>query len=105
MATQQSTADFLTDQMTGAGRIRTKRMFGEYAVYCDDKVVAFICDDRLYVKPTKAGKEFLGRVEEAPPYPGAKMYYLIEEDRWQDGVWLSELIVKTASEVPVKKKR
>jgi len=25
-------------------------MFGEYALYCGDKVVALVCDDQLFVK-------------------------------------------------------
>ncbi|MBP9773074.1 MAG: TfoX/Sxy family protein [Candidatus Peribacteraceae bacterium] len=105
MASKQSTADFLVDQLAAAGDMRSRRMFGEYALYCNDKVVAFICDDRLFVKPTVAGRQFLGDVTEAPAYPGSKMYFLIEEDKWEDRDFLSELIVKTAGEVKEKKSK
>ena len=44
-------------------------MFGEYALYIDEKVVALICDNQVFVKPTAAGLEVLGEVIEAPPYP------------------------------------
>jgi DNA transformation protein and related proteins len=105
MASSQSTADFLADQMRGAGTIRTKKMFGEYGMYCNDKVVAFICDDRLYVKPTKEGETYIGKPELAPAYPSSKDYFLIEEDKWEDTAWLSNLIRITADAVPAKKKK
>lgn len=103
MATKQSTVDFLADQVSSAGVIRSRKMFGEYALYCDEKVVALICDDKLFVKPTVAGRAFAGTLEEAPPYPGSKPYFLIEEDRWEDSAWLTELIRVTAGELPVPK--
>lgn len=52
MASEQHTADFIVEQMSHAGDMRTRKMFGEYALYCDDKVIAFICDDQLYLKIT-----------------------------------------------------
>ncbi len=56
MSSKQNTVDFILEQITNAGTICAKKMFGEYAIYCDDKVVALVCDDQLFVKPTKAGK-------------------------------------------------
>jgi DNA transformation protein and related proteins len=103
MATQQRTVDFLLEQIQDAGIISTRKMFGEYALYCNTKVVAFVCDDQLYVKPTNAGRKFIKNVEEAPPYPGAKLYFLISEELWEDGEWLSSLIKITATELPFPK--
>lgn len=103
MATKQSTADYLVDQMTGAGDIRIRKMFGEYALYCNDKVVALICDDQLFVKPTDAGRDFLGSVEEAPPYPQAKPHFLIPEERWEEREWLSQLILLTSDVLRTKR--
>ena len=105
MATKQSTAEYLVDQMSGAGDVRIRKMFGEYAVYCDDKVVALICDDMLFVKPTAAGKSFIGTVVEAPPYPQAKPHYRIDGDQCEDREWLSMLIAKTADELPQAKRK
>src|SRR4051812_2802868 len=103
MATQQQTIDFLTDQLTGAGDIRSRKMFGEYALYCDEKVVAFVCDDQLFLKPTEAARTFIGTPEEAPAYPGSKMYYLISEDQWENRDWLSQLIRINADALPLPK--
>ena len=77
-------------------------MFGEYALYCNNKVVALVCDNQLFVKQTAAGKKFIGKVKEAPAYPGAKMSFLIE-DKIDDREWLSELVRITESELPEPK--
>jgi TfoX/Sxy family transcriptional regulator of competence genes len=78
-------------------------MFGEYALYCDDKVVALVCDDQLFVKPTSGGLAFIGDVTEAPPYPGSKTFFRIDEEKWEDREWMRELIAITTAEVPVMK--
>ncbi len=105
MATKQETMDYILSRIQNAGVVRAKKMFGEYGVYCDEKMVALVADDQLFVKPTVAGKEYLGEPEEAPPYPGAKNWYLIPEDDWDDEMWLSELIRITAPELSVPKKK
>jgi DNA transformation protein and related proteins len=100
MATRQSTIDFLLDQMAGAGPVSARKMFGEYAIYCDGKVVALVCDDQLFVKPTDAGKTYIGKVKERPPYPGAKPSFLISGDQLDDAGWLSGLIHTTCAALP-----
>ena len=102
MATDQDFVDFLADQMAGAGEIAHKKMFGEYALYCDGKVVALVCDNQLFVKPTPGGRAHIGAPVEAPPYPGAKLYFLIE-DAFEDREWLESLIRITAREAPPPK--
>lgn len=105
MASKPETVDFLTDQIKAAGQVRSRKMFGEYAIYCDEKVVALVCDDQLFVKPTEAGRKFIKNTTEAPPYPGAKNYFLISGDHWDDDEWLTELIKITANELPLPKKK
>ncbi|MFM6931172.1 MAG: TfoX/Sxy family protein [Novosphingobium sp.] len=103
MSTQASTVDFILGQMAAAGSISARPMFGEYGVYCDGKIVALICDDQLFVKPTKAGRAFIGTPEEAPPYEGAKPSFLISADGLEDAEWLAELIRVSAEELPMPK--
>ncbi|GJD51723.1 hypothetical protein OPKNFCMD_4478 [Methylobacterium crusticola] len=55
MASQQSTVDFILEQAGAAGALSARRMFGEYALYCDGKTVALVCDDQLFLKLTEAG--------------------------------------------------
>jgi TfoX/Sxy family transcriptional regulator of competence genes len=98
MASDENFIEFLADQMGGAGAISYKKMFGEYALYCDGKVVALVCDNQLFVKPTAAGRAYIGKVDEAPPYPGAKLYFRIE-DAFEDREWISGLVKITAKEL------
>ena len=103
MATQDSIAEYLVEQVSQAGVVRIRKMFGEYALYCDDKVVALICDNRLFVKPTEAGAAYMGNAEKAQAYAGSSLFFVVEEDRWDDRDWMSELIRITASALPVPK--
>jgi len=103
MATKAVTADYLVGQIASAGEVYARKMFGEYGVYCNGRMIALICDDQLFIKPTEAGRNYLENVEEAPPYPGSKDWFLIPEDNWDDEVWLSELVRLTATEVPLPK--
>jgi len=66
--------------------------------------MALVCDDQLFVKPTKAGRSFIGDVIEAPPYPGAKPYFLIE-DQLEDREWIGNLVRVTVEELPEPKPR
>ena len=100
MASEQRNVDFVLEQMSGAGDVSARKMFGEYAIYSAGKLVALFCDDQLFMKPTAAGRALLGKVKEAPPYPGAKPYFLITGDRCEDGDWLSELVRVTERELP-----
>ena len=104
MSTQVSTIDYLLDQLDRVPDMRTRTMFGEYALYSGDKVVALVCDDMLYVKITPAGREFAGdRYEEGQPYPGAKPWMRIDLDMAEDREWLCELIRLTEEELPQPK--
>lgn len=103
MSSQQKTVDYIQEQAGGAGTITARKMFGEYALYCDGKVMAFICDDQLFIKPTPAGRDYLGEVTEGEPYPGAKPYFLIDGDRWDDAEWLAGLVKTTADALPAPK--
>ena len=104
MASDLNFIQFIVDQIENTGEIRYRKMFGEYAIYCNDKVVALVCDDQLFVKPTQAGRAFIDNVVEAPAYPGAKPSFLIE-DQLEDREWLSELISLTEKELPKPKKK
>lgn len=104
MASRQSTVDFIVEQMAAAGDVSAKKMFGEYAIYCNGKLVALVCDDQLYIKPTISGRSFIGNCVEAPAYKGAKPSLLISGDQIEDAQWLSRLVGISAAELPQPKK-
>ena len=104
MASDLDFVEFVVDQIQNTGVITSRQMFGGHTLYCDGKVVALICDNQLFVKPTKAGKLFIGNVVEAPPYTGARLFFLIEE-QLEDKEWISSLIRLTEEELPKPKKK
>lgn len=102
MASDQNFVDFVVGQIQNAGEITAKKMFGEYGIYANEKIFGLICDNKLFIKPTNSGKEFIGNVVEAPPYDGAKPCFLIEE-KIEDSEWLSELVRISVGELPAPK--
>ena len=104
MATSESTMEFLMDQLAALPGVRTRKMFGEYALYLDEKVVALICDDQLFVKITPEGRAFVGEnYQEGFPYPGAKPAMLIGAEELDNDERLCQLLRLTAAALPVPK--
>ncbi len=104
MASDLDFVEFIRDQLSEDCGVSHRKMFGEYALYSNGKVVALVCDNRLFVKPTAAGRAYIGDCIEAPAYPGAKPSLLIE-DGIEDGEWLSGLIRVTEAALPAPKPR
>ncbi len=78
MASKLEFVEYVCEQLSGAGEITYKKMFGEYGLYCDAKPIGVICDDQLFIKKTAAGAEILPGCPEQPPYEGAKPSFLVE---------------------------
>jgi TfoX/Sxy family transcriptional regulator of competence genes len=105
MSSKQSTVDFILEQLSGLGNIRTRKMFGDYALYCDEKVIGLICDDQLFIKYTIPGKQFAeGRYMEGCAYKGAKPSMNISESI-DDRDFLAHLVRLTAGALPLSLKR
>ena len=102
MATDKAFVDFVLDQIENAGEVTAKKMFGEYGVFSNGKIFALICDNKLFIKRTESGRDFIQNVVEAPPYKGAKLSFLIE-DKIEDRDWLSELVRISLKELPEPK--
>jgi DNA transformation protein len=104
MATSERTIAFLLDQLSGVRDVSARKMFGEYALYVRDKVVALVCDDQLFVKLTDAGKALVGtRYREGFAYPGAKASLLVGAAELEDADRLSELVRVTDAALPPPK--
>jgi TfoX/Sxy family transcriptional regulator of competence genes len=104
MATEKATVDFILDQLAPLP-VRARAMFGEYGLYCDEKFVALICDDTLFVKPTAISDQFFGDADLAPPYRGAKDHYAVPAALLEDSERLREVIAGTAELLPLPKKK
>ena len=104
MATDLSFVEYIQSQSGLGQALAFKKMFGEYALYLHGKVVALACDNQLYLKPTEEGRALLCRPSEHPPYPGAKLYFRIDE-QMEDRELLQKLFESTAEALPLPKPR
>ena len=104
MATDRDFVNYVVDQIDDSCEMSFRYMFGGVTLYSKDKVVALLCDNQLFVKPTESGRAYIGNVTEAPPYPGAKLSFLIDE-QIDDREWLTQLIILTEQELPKPKPR
>jgi DNA transformation protein len=105
MATQKEIVEFILEKLRNRERFSVRAMFGEYALYADKKVVALICNDQMYVKILPQSIELESICEKAPPYPGAKLHYLVEEDQLTKEVYLSDILFDIADALPIPKKK
>ena len=101
MASSADFVQYIADQCSGAGEIVTRKMFGDYAIYCNGKIFGLICDDCFYLKPTEAGRRLMRTLDLRPPYDGAKDYFYIADV--DDHEYLSTLVRTTCSELPEPK--
>ena len=94
---------YITEQAAKAGEIAAKKMFGDYALYCDGKVVGLICDDYLYLKPLKPLESILHESDRQmrPPYDGAKPHFVITDV--DDADYVSQLVKTVADHLPKKR--
>ena len=102
MATEAGFIAYLCDQLEGLGTIRSRKMFGEYMVYCNDKPVLIVCDDRPMVKMLPILEPLLKDRPTAPPYEGAKDHYILDPD---DRETLREAVRLAEEVTPLPKKR
>ncbi len=79
MATDLSFVQYVAEQAGLGERLTHKRMFGEYGLYIDDKVVGFACDNSLFIKPADGTAALTVALPKRPPYPGAKDHPVADE--------------------------
>lgn len=106
MASNPDFVNFVADQLREAGTIRSRKMFGEYGLYCDGVFFAVICDDQFFVKTTPEGQAAFPNLPKAPPYEGARDSFLVEdvEDREQMTA-LARITCEALKARPQKKRR
>ncbi|MGI9526315.1 MAG: TfoX/Sxy family protein [Weeksellaceae bacterium] len=101
MASTKDFKDYVLDQLPFEGKLSYRKMFGEYCIYANEKVLGFITDNRLFIKPTNIGLK-LHQGELGSPFPGAKNYILIE-DELENPELLVELIKESYMALPLSK--
>ena len=101
MASKREFVQFIADQLREAGMVTYRLMFGEYGLYCDGKLFALVCDDQLFIKITDAVMAKYPDLTQAPPYDGAKNYFLMDDPDDREG--LTALAVMTCQALPAPK--
>jgi TfoX/Sxy family transcriptional regulator of competence genes len=102
MATELSFVEYILETARFRERLTYKKMFGEYALYLDEKVIAFVCDNSLFIKPSRAASTLAPDLPQGPPYPCAKDYPIADE-LLDDPDRLRLLIEETAALMPLPK--
>ncbi len=102
MASDKDFMDYVAEQIGLGSRLSYRKMFGEYALYLDGKVVAFVCDNSLFIKPSQATTALAPELPQGPPYPGAKDYPVADE-LLDDPDALRRLVIETARVLPAPK--
>lgn len=50
MATTPEYNEFVCERLEPFGAVRSRKMFGEYMVYLNDKPIISVCDNTVFVK-------------------------------------------------------
>lgn len=101
MATTKEYLGYILEQLSGLEGITHRSMMGEYIIYYYGKIAAYVCDNRLLVKPVEAAKALLPNAPMEPPYQGAKEMLLVEDI--DDSEFLCELFKAMYDELPMPK--
>lgn len=103
MATSKEYLAFILDQLSDVEGIAHRQMMGEYIVYMNGKIAAYLCDDRLLVKPVPSAVQLMPNATYDPPYDGAKDMLLV--DNVDVRAFLRKLFVAMYDELPKPKKK
>ena len=101
MATDKTYLDFILEQLAALPELTHRAMMGEYILYYRGKIAAYVCDNRLLVKPVPSAKAMLPDAPMEPPYEGAKEMLLV--DRLEDTAFLCALFDAMYDELPAPK--
>lgn len=104
MSTTKEYLDFILEQLSSLDGITHRQMMGEYIIYHHGKIAAYLCDNRLLVKPVPSAVRLMPDAVYEPPYEGAKDMLLC--GNVDDRAFLKTLFEAMYEELPdLKKKR
>ncbi|MBQ6413770.1 MAG: TfoX/Sxy family protein [Ruminococcus sp.] len=103
MSSSNGYLNYILEQLSEADEISHRAMMGEYILYCREKVIGGIYDDRFLIKPTEHAKKMMPKAVYELPYEGAKEMLLV--DNVEDKAFLAQLVNGVADELPAPKKK
>ncbi len=101
MASSKEYLNYILEQLEDLEGITHRMMMGEYIIYYNGRIAAYICDDRLLIKPVETAKKMLEGATYEPPYKVAKDMILMENTDDKD--FLQELFNEIYEELPIPK--
>ena len=101
MSTGRDYLKFILEQLAPLQEITHRAMMGEYILYYRGRIAAYLCDDRLLVKPVAAARALLPQAPMEPPYPGAKDMLVVEDV--DNSAFLTELFEAMYPQLPPPK--
>lgn len=102
MATSAAYCDFVCDCIRPFGEVRSRKMFGEYMVYLNDRAILLLCDNCVFVKMLPEVAPLLSDAPRGFPYDGAKEHYMPDIE---NPALLEELIPLLERITPMPKKK
>lgn len=78
MSTSLDYINFVCEKLEKFGEIRSRKMFGEYMVYLNDRPILTVCDNTVFVKKLPELSELMKNAESGFPYDGAKESYILD---------------------------
>ena len=102
MATTPEYNEFVCERLEPFGTVRSRKMFGEYMVYLNDKPIISVCDNTVFVKLLPELAVYLDGAERGFPYEGAKLHYILDIE---DSELLSSVIPILEAVTPLPKPR
>lgn len=100
MASTKEFVEFVADQMRQAGEISCRKMFGEYGIYCNGKIIGTVEHDQLYLKITKEGQALMPEAPVESPHKGSNMLRI---DDVEDAARLAAMVRATYAALPEPK--
>ena len=97
MASTKEYLEYVLEQLSEVDGLRYRPMMGEYLIYCRNRLVGGVYDDRLLVKPTPSALALLPDAPREEPYPGGRPMLLVTE--MENKRLLQELLEAMAGEV------
>lgn len=105
MACTTDYIDFVCSQLNGVGTTRSKKMFGDWLIYIDEKPVILACDNICYVKKLPAIAELMTDADTGFPYDGAKEHYILDIEHRDKAIEIIETLLPAIPYPKKKKKR
>ncbi len=102
MATSAEYVEFVCEQLGRFGAVRSRKMFGEYMVYVNDKPVLLVCDNTAFVRELPEAARIMTAAECGVPYHGAKEHFVLDVE---DTELLERLIPVLVAATPFPKPR